>query len=104
MLQQVLEQVSKKKSKHAGSTSRSKRKESFDSDSSVRSLSLSPYEQEDKVEPYGETDNLSNIERESKANDDDVVQRMKRLEEQVAAHMTNNFRQTAKELAARAKD
>src|SRR3954466_9345338 len=47
MSQQVLEQVSKKKSKHAGSTSSNNDKESFNLHSSVRSHS--PHEQKDKV-------------------------------------------------------
>src|SRR3954464_6993446 len=64
MLQQVLEQVSKKKSKHASSTSHSKDKENSDLDSSVRSHS--PHQQEDKVKHYSRSDNQSINEPKSK--------------------------------------
>src|SRR3954467_6933943 len=101
MLQQVLEQVSKKKSKHASSTSHNKDKENSDLDSSVRSHSLP--KQEDKVEPYSVSDNQSITEPESKANNDDIAQRIKQLEEQVAAMRTNSIQQTTEELVACAK-
>src|SRR4051812_14779081 len=55
LIQQVLEHVSKKKSKHAGSTSHSKDKESSDSDSSIRFHS--PHEPNNKVEPQVKADN-----------------------------------------------
>src|SRR4051812_30675744 len=48
LIKQVLERDSKKKSKHAGSTSHSKDKESSDLDSSI--LFHSPHELDDKVE------------------------------------------------------
>src|SRR4051812_17166402 len=67
LIQQVLELVSKKKFKHAGSTSHSKDKESSDSDSSIRFHSL--HEPDDKVEPPTKADNQSKIEPESKATD-----------------------------------
>src|SRR3954464_2171714 len=49
LIQQVLERVSKKKPKHASSTSHSKDMESSDSDSSIHFLF--PHEPNDKVEP-----------------------------------------------------
>src|SRR3954471_14444814 len=101
MLQQVLKQVSKKRSKHARSTSHSKDKENSDLDSSVRSHS--PHEQKDKVQPYSGSDNQSITEPESKANNDDIAQRIKQLEEQVAAMRTNSIQQSAEELVACAK-
>src|SRR3954471_15380606 len=101
MLQQVLEQVSKKRSKRASSTSHGKDKENSDLDSSVRSHS--PHEQKDKVEPYGGSDNQSGTEPESKANNDGVARRIKQLEEQVAAMRTNSIQQTAEELITCAK-
>src|SRR5436189_5401662 len=81
LIQQVLERVSKKKSKHAGSTSHSKDKESSDSDSSI--CFHSPHEPDDKVEPQVKADNQRKVEPESKAIDGDAGHRMKRLEEQV---------------------
>src|SRR3954466_12122667 len=93
LIQQVLERVSKKKSKHAGSTSHSKDKESSDSDSSIRFHS--PHEPDDKVEPLVKADSQSKIEPESKATDGDAGHRMKRLEEQVAALKTTTIRQEA---------
>src|SRR4051812_2080633 len=78
LIQQVLERVSKKKSKHASSTSHNKDRESSDSDSSIRFHSL--YEPNDKVEPPVKADNQSKIVPESKATDNDAVHRMKRLE------------------------
>src|SRR3954471_21448967 len=101
MLQQVFEQVSKKRSKHASSTSHNKDKENSDLDSSVRSHS--PPKKEDKVKPYSGSDNQSITEPESKANNDDFAQRIKQLEEQVAAMRTNSIQQTAEELVACAK-
>src|SRR3954466_14706328 len=59
LIQQVLERVSKKKSKHAGSTSHSKDRESFDSDKSIRFHS--PHEPDDKVEPQAKVDNQRKI-------------------------------------------
>src|SRR2546430_7155334 len=94
LVQQVLERVSKKESKHAGSTSHSKDKESSDSDSSIRFHS--PHEPDDKVEPQVKTDSHSKIEPESKATDGDAGHRMKRLEEQVAALTTTTIRQEAR--------
>src|SRR4051812_26445984 len=91
LIQQVLERVSKKRSKHAGSTSHSKDRESSDSDSSI--LFDSPHEPDDKVEPPTKADNQSKIESESKATDSDVGHRMKRIEEQVAALKTTTIRQ-----------
>src|SRR5947208_2266525 len=82
LIQQVLERVSKKKSKHAGSTSHSKDRESSDSDSSIRFYS--PHEPDDKVEPLTKADNQSKVEPESKATNSDAGHRMKRLEELVA--------------------
>src|SRR4051812_22051815 len=93
LIQQVLEHVSKKKSKHASSTSHSKDRESSDSDSSIRFHSL--HEHDDKVEPPVKTDGQSKIEPESKATDSDAGHRMKRLEEQVAALKTTTIRQEA---------
>src|SRR4051812_40808323 len=101
MLQQVLEQVSKKKSKHASSTSHSKDTKNSDLDSSVRSHS--PYEQENKVKHYSGRDNQSRTEAESKANNEDIAQRIKQLEERVAAMRTNSTQQTAEEFVACAK-
>src|SRR4051812_35986038 len=93
LIQQVLERVSKKNSKHAGSTSHSKNRESSDSDSSIRFHS--PHEPDDKVEPPVKADNQSKIEPESQATDSDAGHRMKRLEEQVAALKTTTIRQEA---------
>src|SRR3954468_18384930 len=93
MIQQVLERVSKKKSRHAGSTSHSKDRESSDSDSSIRFHS--PHELDDKAEPPVKTDGQSKIEPENKATDSDAGHRMKRLEEQVAALKTTTIRQEA---------
>src|SRR3954464_15433345 len=93
LIQQVLERVSKKKSKYAGSTSHNKDKESSDSDSSIRFHS--PYEPDDKVEPQAKADNQSKIEPESKATDGDASHRMKRLEGQVAALKITTIRQEA---------
>ena len=75
LIQQVLERVSKKKSKHAGSTSHSKDNESSDSDRSIRFHS--PHEPDDKVEPQVKADNQSKVELESKATDSDAGHRMK---------------------------
>src|SRR5436189_5708256 len=83
LMQQVLERVSKKKSKHAGSTSHIKDRESSDSDSSIRFHSL--HEPDDNLEPPIKAGNQSKIEPESKATDGDAGHRMNRLEEQVAA-------------------
>src|SRR3954464_12901504 len=94
LIQQVLECVSKKKSKHAGSTSHSKDNESSDSDSSIRFHS--PHEPNDKVEPQVKADKQSKIESESKATDGDAGHRMKGLEEQIAARKTTTVRQEAK--------
>src|SRR5436189_5593784 len=91
LIQQVLERVSKKKSKHAGSTSHNKDRESSDSDSSIRFHS--PHEPDDKVEHQVKADNQSKAEPESKATDGDAGHRMKRLEEQVAALKTTTIRQ-----------
>src|SRR3954462_12547614 len=91
LIQQVLERVSKKKSKHAGSTCHSKDKESSDSDSSIRFHS--PHEPDDKVEPPVKADNQIRVEPEGKAIDGDAGHRMKRLEEQVAALKTTTIRQ-----------
>src|SRR3954468_22834287 len=93
LIQQVLERVSKKKSKHAGSTGHSKDRESSDSDSSIRFHS--PHESADKVEPPVNTGGQSKIEPENKAADSDASHRMKRLEEQVAALKTTTIRQEA---------
>src|SRR5436305_5441367 len=93
LIQLVLERVSKKKSKHAGSTSHSKDRESSDSDSSIRFHS--PHEHDDKVKPPVKADGQSRIEPESKATDSDAGHRMKRLEEQVAALKTTTIRQEA---------
>src|SRR5436189_2064198 len=93
LIQQVLEHVSKKKSRHAGSTSHSKDRESFDSDSSIRFHS--PHEHDDKVEPPVKTDGQSKVEPESKTTDSDIGHRMKQLEEQVAALKTTTSRQEA---------
>src|SRR4051812_35492386 len=93
LIQQVLERVSKKNSKHAGSTSHSKDKESSDSDSSIRFHS--PHEPNDKVEPSAKADNQNRVEPEGKATDGDAGHRMKRLEEQVAALKTTTIRQEA---------
>src|SRR5436190_12827154 len=93
LIQQVLERVSKKKSKHAGSTSHSKDRESSDSDSSIRFHS--PHELDDKVESSTKADNQSKIEPECKATDSDASHRMKRLEEQVAVLKTTTIRQEA---------
>src|SRR3954466_8328680 len=79
LIQQVLEHVSKKRSKHAGSTSHSKDRERFDSDSSIRFHSL--HEPDDKVKPQAKADNQSKIEPKSKATDGDAGHRMKQLEE-----------------------
>src|SRR5436189_2232327 len=62
LIQQVLERVSKKKSKHSGSTSHSKDNESSDSDSSIRFHS--PHKHDDKVEPLVKADGQSKIETE----------------------------------------
>src|SRR5204862_2816435 len=78
LIQQVLERVSKKKSRHAGSTSHSKDMESSDSDSSIRFHS--PHEHDDEVEPLVKTDGQSKVELENKATDSDSGHRMKRLE------------------------
>src|SRR4051812_28270071 len=78
LIQQVLERVSKKRSKHASSTSHSKDRDSSDSDSFIRFHS--PHEPDDKVEPPIKADNQSKIVPESKATDNDAVHRMKRLE------------------------
>src|SRR4051812_35163845 len=91
LIQQVLERVSKKKSKHAGSTSHSKDRESSNSDSSIRFHS--PHEHDDKVEPLVKTDGQSKVEPENKATDSDSGHKMKRLEEQVAALKTTTIRQ-----------
>src|SRR4051812_10150820 len=91
LIQQVLERVSKKKPKHAGSTSHNKDKESSDSDSSIRFHSL--HELDDKVEPHAKADNQSKTEPENKATDGDTGHRLKRLEEQVAALKTTTIRQ-----------
>src|SRR4051812_5477923 len=93
LIQQVLECISKKKSKHAGSTSHNKDRESSDSDNFIRFHSL--HEPDDKVEPQAKDDNQSKIELESKATNGDVGHRMKRLEEQVAALKTTTIRQEA---------
>src|SRR4051812_5862845 len=73
LIQQVLERVSKKKSKRTGSTSHSKDNESSDSESSIRFHS--PHEPGDKVEPQVKADNQSKIEPESKATDGDASHR-----------------------------
>src|SRR4051812_10372765 len=75
LIQQVLERVSKKRSKHDGSTSHSKDRESSDSDSSIRFHS--PHEPNDKVELPTKADNQSKIEPESKATNSDAGHRMK---------------------------
>src|SRR5438270_8235003 len=93
LIQQELERVSKKKSKHAGSTSHSKDRESSDSDSSI--CFHSPHEPNDKVEPPVKSDNQSKVKPESKATDSDAGHRMKRLEEQVAALKTTTIMQEA---------
>src|SRR4051812_17789877 len=93
LIQQVLEHVSKKKSKHAGSTSHNKDKESSDSDSSI--LFQSPHEPDDKVEPQVKADSQRKIEPESKATDGNTSHRMKRLKEKVAALKTTTIRQEA---------
>src|SRR3954467_8258747 len=90
LIQQVLKHVSKKKSKHAGSISHGKDKESSDSDSSIRFHS--PHELEDRVEPHAKADNQSKVEPESKPTDGDAGHRMKRLEEQVVALKTTTIR------------
>src|SRR4051812_47177520 len=90
LIQQVLERISKKKSKHAGSTSHSKDKKSSDSDSSIHFHP--PHEPDDKVKPQAKADNQSKIEPESKATDGDTGHRKKRLEEQVAALKTTTIR------------
>src|SRR5436853_1834739 len=93
MLQQLLERVKKKSSKHAGSTSRSKERgqDDSDSDSSVRLHSL--HDQEEKGEPHNKSENQGKSEPDPKAATDNAVQRMKRLEEQVAALKTTSVRQ-----------
>src|SRR4051812_13094355 len=93
LIQQVLERVSKKKSKHAGSTSHIKERESSDSDSSIRFHS--PHKLDDKVEPPVKADNQSKIEPESKAIDSDAGHRMKRLEEQIVVLKTATIRPEA---------
>src|SRR4051812_44923637 len=93
LIQQVLERVSKKRSKHAGSISQSKDRESSDSDSSIRFHS--PHEHDDKVEPPIKTDGQSKVEPESKTTDSDAGHRIKRLEKQVAALKTTTIRQEA---------
>src|SRR4051812_10210369 len=93
LIQQMLERVYKKKSKHAGLTSHSKDTESSNSDNSIRFHS--PHEPDDKVEPQVKADNQSKIEPERKATDGDAGHRMKRLEEQVAALKTTTIRQEA---------
>src|SRR3954467_4913658 len=93
LIQQVLERVSKKKSKGAGSTSHSKDRESSDLDSSIRFHS--PHEHDDNVEPPVKTDCQSKVEPENKATDSNAGHRMKRLEEQVAALKTTTIRQEA---------
>ena len=75
LIQQVLERVSKKKSKRAGSTSHSKDRESSDSDSSIRFHS--PHEHDDNVEPPVKTDGQSKVEPENKATDSDAGHRIK---------------------------
>src|SRR5436190_719029 len=65
LIQQVLECVSKKRCKHAGSTNHSKDRESSDLDSSIRFHS--PHEHDDKVEPPVKADGQSRIEPECKA-------------------------------------
>src|SRR3954467_7378523 len=82
-------------------SSHNKDKENSDLDSSVHSHS--PPKQEDKVKPYSGSDNQSITEPKSKANNDDIAQRIKQLEEQVAAMRTNSIQQTAEEFAACAK-
>ena len=93
MLQQLLERVNKRPSKHAGSTSRSKErgKDDSDSDSSIRLHSL--HDQEEKGEPHNKGDNQGKSEPDPKAATDNALQRMKRLEEQVAALKTTSVRQ-----------
>src|SRR3954467_11061426 len=93
LILQVLERVSKKKSKHAGSTSHNKDRESSDLDNSIRFHS--PHEPDDKVKPCVKADDQSKIEPESKATDSDGSHRMMRLEEQVAALKTTTIRQEA---------
>src|SRR5438045_2488297 len=75
LIQQVLERVSKKSSKHVCSTSHSKDRESSDSDSSIHFYS--PHEYDEKVEPPVKADNQSKIEPKSKATDSDAGHRMK---------------------------
>src|SRR5438045_4427083 len=93
LIQQVLERVSKKKSKRAGSTSHSKDRESSDSDSSIRFHSS--HEHDDNVEPPVKTDGQRKVEPERKATDSDAGYRMKRLKEQVDAIKTTTIRQEA---------
>src|SRR5436190_496775 len=94
LIQQVLERVSKKKSKRASLTSHSKDRESSDSDSSIRFHS--PHEHDDNVEPPVKTDGQGKVEPENKATDSDAGHRMKRIEEQVAALKTTTIRQEAR--------
>src|SRR5436853_1299792 len=95
MVQQLLERADKKPSKHGGSTSRSKEQghESSDSDSSIRFHS--PHGQDETTDPRSKTDNQDKPEPDPKAVGDNAVQRMKRLEEQVAALKTTHVRQEA---------
>src|SRR4051812_32870371 len=81
------------RSKHVGSTSRNKDKESSDLDSSI--CFHSPNEQEDKVKHHVKADNQNKMEPEGQVTDNDTVQRMKQLEEQVAALKTTSIRQEA---------
>src|SRR4051812_48347417 len=74
LIQQVLERVSKKKSKHAGSTSHSKDKECSDSDNSIRFHS--PHDPDDKVEPPVKDDDQNRVEPEGKATNGDAGHRM----------------------------
>src|SRR3954469_9229892 len=93
LIQQALERVSKKKFKHACSTSHSKDKESSDSDSSIHFHS--PHEPDDKVESQAKADNQSKIEPERKATNSNANHKMKQLEEQVAVLKTTTIRQEA---------
>src|SRR5436853_4115402 len=95
MVQQLLERADKKPSKHGSSTSHSKEQghESSDSDSSIRFHS--PHGQDEKADPGSKTDNQDKPEPDPKAVGDNAIQRMKRLEEQVATLKTTNVRQEA---------
>lgn len=101
ILQEALNEVKKKRSKQIGSTSQSKEKnhEDFDFDSSVCLHFSHEWEendiQKDKFESYGKTDNQSKAELESKTNEDDVVQQLKRFEEQDAVLKTTSIWQEA---------